>query len=146
MTNTSDIQPPQARITAHRVPEAGRVAAAAAAFGSGFSRKIEPVIFLFAETLSRDYSGGYWDFFTLSNGGFFMAPSADKTFHVAADNFFRGELSSEAFGIVCCLYAFSNTSFDPASNTSRRAADQFHLLRAFALDHPEACAIFSAID
>ena len=26
------------------------------------------------EKMAEEYDGGYWDFFTLSNGGFYMAP------------------------------------------------------------------------
>jgi len=32
--------------------------------------------------MAEDYYGGYWDFHTLSNGGFYMSPSSDDVFHV----------------------------------------------------------------
>lgn len=38
---------------------------------------LEPRIFAWTDRLCADYSGGIWQFYTLSNGGAFMAPEAD---------------------------------------------------------------------
>ena len=62
-------------ITADLVPEARRLRIAAKLFGVRFPLQLEPTIYQFAEFLSGDYRGGYWHFYTLSNGGFYMAPS-----------------------------------------------------------------------
>jgi hypothetical protein len=58
--------------------------------------------------MAQDYSGGLWEFYTLSNGGFYMAPSTDVIFHVSCDNMFEGDLSGDALGITACLYAYCN--------------------------------------
>ena len=110
-----------------------------------FPLRLEPTIFAFADRLSEDYTGGYWNFYALSNGGFFMAPESDALFTVYADNGFQGKMSAEAFGITACLYAYSNLSFGDGE-LAEECAKQFHLLREYMLDHPEAGAILSAID
>ena len=45
--------------------------------------------------------------YTLSNDGFYMAPSGDEVFHVACDNMFEGDISADALGITACLYAYT---------------------------------------
>ena len=61
--------------------------------------------------MAQEYTGGYWDFWTLSNSGFYMAPAEDTIFHVKCQNMYEGDLSADALGIVACLYAYSNLSF-----------------------------------
>lgn len=98
-------------ITATLVPEASRMDVAGKHFGIRFPLTVEPMIFQFATQLAPAYGGGYWSFYKLSNGGFYMAPNLDKSFQVIADNGFSGTMSAEALGITACLYAFSNLSF-----------------------------------
>ena len=43
--------------------------------------------------------------YQLSNGGFYMAPAADRLFHVICKNQFEGDLTADALGITACLYA-----------------------------------------
>ena len=40
---------------------------------------LEPFVYSMTSKLSCDYSGGYWQFYTLSNGGFYMSPNSDGT-------------------------------------------------------------------
>ncbi len=99
--------------------------------------RIEPVVFSFAERLSKDYQGGYWDFFTLSNGGFYMAPAGDRPLHVLCENQFEGELSADALGITSCLYTYSNLSFAGPNAFSDLCSDHYHRLREFMMEYPE---------
>lgn len=47
--------------------------------------------------LSEDYNGGFWNFYTLTNGGFYMAPAGDKRMRLEVDgNGFSGEMSADA--------------------------------------------------
>lgn len=75
-----------------------------------------------------------------------MSPLTDKTFAVDCDNGYEGRLSADALGIVACLYAFSHLSFVGATVFAEVCAEQFHLLREYALDHPEAGGIMAVID
>jgi hypothetical protein len=107
---------------------------------------IESFVFDTAGSLSRDYDGGLWNLYALSNGGFFMVPTDRGTYGVECANGFDGELSADAFGVTCCLYAFSHLSFSPDAVFAELCAENFHRLREFALQHAEARAILRAID
>lgn len=123
-----------------------RVNYTAALFGVNFSVRLEPSIFTIAGQLSRDYTGGLWQFFALCNGGFYMAPQSEHRFKVVSENGFEGEMSADALGITACLYAYSQLSFTGEGAFQETCADQFHLLRACALAHAEAGAVFAAVD
>ena len=125
--------------------EAQRIDYPASIFGAHFPFRVEPAVFTIARQLSRDYDGGLWDFYALSNGGFYMAPKTDEPFNVACENGFEGRLSSCAFGMTVCLYAFSLLSFE-GGDLAVTCAEQYHLLRDHTLDHREAQVILAAID
>ncbi len=132
-------------ITAELLPDALRMDIADGLFGMHFPLKLEPAIFGFAEQLSSEYNGGYWHFYALSNGGFYMAPDDDQHFHVSSANGWEGKLSADAFGIAVCLYAYSHLSF-AEGNFGDICAQQYHWLRAFLLRHAEAAGVLAAID
>ena len=132
-------------ITAELVPEALRMDATDGLFGMHFPLRLEPAIYKFAEYLSSEYNGGYWHFYALSNGGFYMAPDDDQPFHVCSENGWEGKLSADAFGIAVCLYAYSHMSFT-GKNFGDICAQQYHWLRALAMEHAEAGGILAAID
>ena len=90
----------QTHITRETVPEHLRMATTTGLFGNYFPMVLEPVFYSFADKLSEDYHGGYWEFYVLSNGGFYMAPLSDQRFHVTCDNQFEGDLSADALGIT----------------------------------------------
>ena len=133
------------KITSKRIPVNQRVKVTAELFGLAFPMRLEPAVFSMAGSLAEAYQGGYWEFYTLSNGGFYMCPAADTPFHVSCENGFEGELSAEEFGLVCSLYAYSHLSFSDGQ-FAEICAEQYHLLREFALDHESAGAILAAID
>lgn len=132
-------------ITAARVSESQRMDVADEHFGIRFPLTVEPMIYQFATQLASAYSGGYWHFYTLSDGGFFMAPDIAKVFEVIADNGYQGSMSAEALGITACLYAFSNLSFGDGK-FGETCANYYHQLYEFAMQHVEATAIRAAID
>jgi hypothetical protein len=120
-----------------------RLTVPAGIFGHHFGTRIEPDVFAMASRLSPDYNGGYWEFYRTEQGAFFMAPSADRAYLVCSNN---GYMSAEAFGITACLYVYSHATFTQVGKLLDSCADQFHLLRDYAKGHPEAMAIFQAID
>jgi hypothetical protein len=134
-------------VTRQQITDNQRLSITEQYFGLHFPLAIEPAIYTFADHLAEDYHGGYWHFYTLSNGGFYMAPLADKPFQVSCDNGYAGPLSADAFGLVCCLYAYSHLSFSKKPATlSPLCTKQFHALREYALEHAESAAILAAID
>lgn len=58
--------------------------------------------------LDEDHSGGEWDFFALSNGGFYMAPASDRAFRLVSVHGFAAEVGANAAGIVACVMAYSD--------------------------------------
>ena len=92
--------------------DAQRVDYPASIFGAHFPFRVEPAVFTIAGHLAPAYTGGLWDFYALSNGGFYMAPQTEELFDVRCENGFEGRLSACALGIAACLYAFSHLSFE----------------------------------
>ena len=132
-------------ITNTIVPESERLTIVDSLFGIAYVLKLEPAVFSIAEALAEEYTGGFWEFHALSNGGFYMAPRLDNSVTVSCENGYEGKLSQDAFGITACLYAYSELSFGDTS-MAQICAQQYHLLREYAAQHPEAGALCLAID
>lgn len=132
-------------ITNTIVPESERLAFVDRLFGIQYVTKLEPTVFTMTEHLAPAYTGGYWEFHDLGNGGFYMAPRFETEFNIVSENGYEGMLSPDALGITACLYAFSNLSFGDGS-FAQTCAEQYHLLREFMFEHPEAKAILRATD
>jgi len=128
------------------VPESKRLAITAALFGNSFPFQLEPAIFDVTGKLAPQYHGGYWTFYVLGNGGFYMAPDSDAGYDVYCPNGYEGHLSADAMGIVACLYAYSHLSFTAKPAFAAVCAEHYHLLREFVFEHPEARAILAATD
>jgi hypothetical protein len=94
-------------VTRTLVPEDQRLAVTAELFGAHFPLAIAPVIYGITERMAEAYHGGYWQFYSLDNGspekGFYMTPEGDQSYSVVCDNYWQGELSGDALGIVSCL-------------------------------------------
>jgi hypothetical protein len=132
-------------VTRELVPEGQRMTVAERLFGIHFPLRLEPVVYGITEWMASDYNGGYWDFFTLSNGGFYIAPSGDRVYHVTCDNMFEGDLSADALGITACLYAYSHLSFSNG-RFGRVCACHYHRLREYMFEHAEVRGILGATD
>lgn len=139
------MQETKIQVTRKLVPEDHRLSITEKLFGMHFPLQLEPVIFNITERMAEDYHGGYWDFYTLSNGGFYMAPSGGEIYHVSCDNQFMGDLSADALGITSCLYAYSHLSF-AGDAFAHNYADQYHRLKEHMFEHPEVRAILGATD
>ena len=140
-----ETQASQSQVTRELVPEDRRLSITEKLFGIHFPLRLEPVIYGITDRMAESYSGGFWNFYQLSNSGFFMAPAEDCIYHVTCDNMFEGDLSADALGITACLYAYSNLSFSDG-RFARVCACHYHLLREYMMDHPEVRAILGAID
>ena len=101
-------------VTRELVPEDQRQAITEQLFSMAFPLQLEPVVYGVTDRMAEGYDGGYWHFYTLSNGGFYMAPAEDRVFHVKCQNMHEGDLSADALGITACLYAYSNLPFSPS--------------------------------
>lgn len=133
-------------VTRELVPEQQRADFVEALFAFNFPLQLEPYVFAVASELSSDYRGGYWAFYALGNGGFYMAPDDDARFAVRCENGFEGTMSADALGVTACLYAFSRLSFVASEHIAEVYALQYHLVREYAMDHAEVAAILAATD
>jgi antirestriction protein len=129
-------------IQAHQVPDEARIETLPRHFGRHMLA-VEDAVYRFMRQLAKDYSGGYWHFYELSNGGFYMAPECEPLVLQVEGNGYAGRLSAEAAGITACLFALSHLTF---RIPDQLISDHYYLLRDFALEHSEASAILAAID
>jgi hypothetical protein len=105
----------------------------------------ENAVYVMAERLCPEYRGGFWQFYELSNGGFYMTPELGaETVAISVEtNGYNGRMSCDAAGVTICLFVFSHLSF---ASSGECWARHFHQLRDFAVSHREAAEIFAAID
>jgi hypothetical protein len=112
-------------------------------FGMHFMRG-EAAVYATLQSMCQEYDGGYWEFYMLSNGGFYMAPAARKTFHLSCEgNGFEGEVSANAAGIIATLMALNALVW---KTEDQALAESFYRLRDYALQHRESRSILRAID
>jgi len=130
------------------VPEDERMNVVDRLFGLYFPLRLEPLVFQLAEQLSGDYSGGYWEFYTMDGSGFLMSPDTNQPFNIQCDNYYSGQVSAQAFGIIVCLYAYSLLSFDTEHPNGQLCGRLYHQLKEYIMDqgHPEIGSILAAID
>lgn len=125
------------------VPEAKRLDFLPRHFGKRMLQ-VENYIYHRFGSLCKDYRGGYWEFFDLSNGGCYFAPCGLQ-FHIEQPtNGFDGTVSGDAAGIIVTLYAMSELAFQ--YKVEEIFATRFYQLRDFAGTHAERALIFHAID
>jgi hypothetical protein len=131
------------RVETYHVPADARVDILSRHFGSKMLM-VEHTVFHFMRKFVSEYDGGLWEFYELSNGGFYMAPTSMPVEFRVQSNEFEGIVSADAAGVIVCLFAFSHLSLQrPADDLFGR---NFHALREFALNHAEATLILAAID
>jgi antirestriction protein len=134
---------PRTSVVAQQVEDSERMMALPRHFGQRLLA-FEGAVYDFMRRFAADYDGAYWQFYELSNGGFYMAPDGGP-FRISIDtNGYEGEMSADAAGITICLFACSHLSFRYSDDDV--FGDHFHMLREFAAEHAEASAIFAAID
>lgn len=138
----SAVSTENARIIETIIPEQQRLEQLPEKFGQRFLL-VENAIYQFMEQLCDQYNGGYWEFYALSNGGFYMAPAMGNSLKIAwSGNYFEGSMTAQAAGIVACLFAYSYA----AMKGSEEASEMFHRLRDYVYHHEERDLIFRAID
>ena len=141
-----DFNEEPAPVTRTLIPEDQRLSHTAKLFGAHFPMMIEPVVYGITDRMAEAYHGGFWQFWHLDNGGFYMALDSDQVFQVSCDNYFTGQLSADALGITACLYAYSHCSFSKDKVFGRLCADHYHWLRTYMFEHEAVASILRATD
>lgn len=113
--------------------------------GQGIIRtvRLEHAFFNAMHIFDETYHGGWWNFFKLSNGGFYVALKDDKQFHMVSPNGFECDVNANTAGIIVSAFAYSNLSFGP---NGEAFGEEYHKLSDFIFQHPEAGTIHAALD
>lgn len=132
------------RIAAVLVGEEDRIMCLPRLFGLARMIEVEAVTYGYMSKLSADYTGAYWHFYTLSNGGFYMAPGDQPQYRLEWDgNGFSGDVSADAAGLIATLFMLGHMH-------EKYGEDQFAQLyawaSAYAAQHSEAGTIGAALD
>jgi hypothetical protein len=85
------IETPSQRIEAREIPDGERLQILPRHFGQHMLT-VEYAVYSFVRKPSSEYTGGYWSYLELSNGGFYMAPTHKTPFNVSVDT----------NGFLCC--------------------------------------------
>jgi hypothetical protein len=141
-SNLMSTQTNDTRVTASRVAENKRAGFLPRFLGRHLMQG-EGLVYGWMSRLCEDYQGGYWEFYTLSNEGFYMAPTRAEPMRLQhPDNYLDAEMSADAAGIVVTLFALCEMANRYGED---RLVDHYHALREFALGHAEATLILKAI-
>ena len=105
--------------------------------------RLEHAFFNAMHLYDNTYGGGWWDFFKLSNGGFYVALKDDRQFHMVSPNGFECDVDANTAGIIVSAFAYSNLSFGP---NGEAFGEEYHKLCEFIFQHPEAGTIRAALD
>jgi hypothetical protein len=105
----------------------------------------ENAVYTLMQRLSpRDYGGGFWNFYELDGHPLFLAPTSKPRFRIESEiTQYQGEVSAEAAGIIATLFTFSHLSFKFESDLFGQGYERLY---GYLDGHPEASAIFQAID
>lgn len=134
-------------ITAVRVSEEDRLGFLPVLFGVRWMIQGEVATFRWLSDLSSDYNGGYWHYYTLSNGGGFMSPAMPERLQLTvAGSWFDGELSADAAGIVVTVFALLQLAGAADGADHELLLRRHDQLLAYVLQHPERDSIRAAID
>ena len=116
-------------------------------FGPRLMMRGEALVYGWMRRLAEGYNGGFWNYYTLTNGGFYMAPVLGRLRLEVDGNGYGGEMSADAAGIVATLFVLGQLSAETQGTDECDALiDRYHWLREYAGTHAEAAQIYRAID
>lgn len=118
-------------------------------FGQHFSVQGEAMVYVWLFRLSKmpiQWTRLY--FYTLSNGGFYLAPNFEQELRIKfIPNNLECKMSTGAVGIVATLFTLRELAVRTAGTpAAEKYANHYHSLGAYATMHAEAVAIYRAID
>lgn len=104
---------------------------------------VESMTFEWARRIDEAYNGGHWEFYNLSNGGFYMATQGQNKRSISTPNGYASEVSADAAGIIASLYALCELANRTEDDL---LIEKYHQLRDYARLHVEREEILAAID
>jgi hypothetical protein len=110
----------------------------------------ESSVYHWLDRYAKNYHGGYYHFYTLGNGGFFIAPDQGYYLDEFQNGFGGGDACAEACGVIACLYVLNSLSFHFHEKDDeaqlKLVIDYYYQLRDYAISHEESGIILQAID
>ena len=132
------------KITAPRMGDAFHKMAGSAA------PLVEMIMYGWCSNNVEDYNGGCWENVTTEDGAVYrrLMDEDDKVFKVSNPAaYWEGEMSSNTMGIVATLFGLNHALweiYEKNEDLGKKLSDAYHKLRDFALDGPDAGAIYAA--
>lgn len=119
-------------------------------FGHDFTRA-EFNVYSYADRYLAGYDGGVWGYALLPGGGGFMKPGGEESWRfVNPDNSSDVTVSSEAAGIIITALVLNHRSWMYDRHDEEELCALYcrrhRQLMDYAATHPEAAAIFRALD
>lgn len=115
-------------------------------YGASFDHRI----FAMMGKLTSDYKGGFWKFYELKNGGFYMSLDSDSSYELADANGGTSSMSADAASIAACIMAYNHEGWRHYEAGNEKGASLLYelceQLKAFASIHPERKQIYRIID
>lgn len=116
-------------------------------FGPRLMMRGEALAYGWMRRLADSYNGGFWNYYTLTNGGFYMAPVLGRLQLEVAGNGYSGEVTADAAGIITTLFVLGQLAAETEGAAECDALiDRYYWLREYASGHAEAAQIYRAID
>jgi hypothetical protein len=131
----------QTPVAATLVPEPQRLEILPKFFGARHMIRAEGLVYAWMKRLDDSYAGDYWHYYTLSNGGFFMAPSVPAKRTLNWHGHF--EVSAEAAGIAASMFAINQLCNETELDEH---IELYYALRTYAIEHAEHRSIMSLVD
>ena len=142
-----------------KVPDSRRLACLPKHFPNAYLA-VETHIFDMMSRISESYCGGYWEFYEIANGGFYMIPEGPAQMEIVVPfgNGFSECVSKEVAGIAATMLGLSFAmqlahdqtvplmpGYDLRAD-GNRLYDHFTNLRHLIGSHPDGSTILRAID
>lgn len=131
-------------ITATLFPDYERLCFTPQLFGPSLMPSGEFLVIDVHDQMTRRSNSGYWNYYKLSNGGFYMAPEKAELLRIQwPGNGFDDMLTSDASGVVATLFTLN---FMLHEFRAKHLETMYWKLEDFARGHPESQKIRRAID
>ncbi|HGY0482224.1 TPA: antirestriction protein [Salmonella enterica subsp. enterica serovar Derby] len=112
--------------------------------------RAEMNIYQYADRYIQDYDGAEWLFYTLPEGGGYLAPDVERVKVWNPDNWFEQEMSADAAGIFITAMVLNHRCWMYSHHDEEELCghflERYEQLMAFIETHPERNLILRALD
>lgn len=117
-------------------------------FGPG--EPFEAALFTLFNSMCEEYTGGFWTYFMLSSGAWYLAPDDEGPYRLKDHAGHKHEMSKDGAGLLATLYVLNVLSwkYHADGDKVRRdaATEHYHALRMYTYAHPDSAAIWAVLN